>query len=110
MVWVKPQEAPGTIVRPLEYRSYEVDTPTGKQGRNSRHLVPRYPQVQSPTLSTREFSNPLPVNNSLSEDRYSRSPILDTGPSAQRGAETPPTVLRQTRSGRIVKPPDRLDL
>jgi hypothetical protein len=61
-VWVKPQEAPGTIVRPLGQRSYEVETPTGKQRRNRRHLVPRSPQM-TPTGYKDFVANPLPLDN-----------------------------------------------
>lgn len=106
MVWIKPQEVPGTIIRPLGNRSYEVETPTGKQRRNRRHFAIRSPHM--PTTGTKDFiTSTLPHEDT--EVCNPEPTEMDTGPATQEPA---PPAHRQTvtRSGRVVKPPNRLDL
>ena len=59
-VWVMPSGVPGTVVRSLPFRSYEVQTPSGRQRRNQRHLIPREHMLK-PHVSFRDFreANPL---------------------------------------------------
>ena len=57
-VWVKPSGAPGTVVQSFPFRSYEVQTPSGRQRRNRRYLVPRELKPRSPCRVPRE-ANPL---------------------------------------------------
>ena len=80
LVYIPDNERQGTIIEESSTRSYTVQTPEGTYRRNRRHLVP---------LPTTE-------NNTEAE------------------ANDPPDILpdgvSRTRSGRISKPPNRLNL
>lgn len=105
-VWVRPQGAPGTIVKTLPYRSYEVRTPTGIQRRNRRQLVQRdlqpQPELKPPTIDSSILVNPTAPNAN------EWGPIDITLPQLPNNAA--PDNFYITRSGRISRPPDRLDL
>ena len=80
LVYIPDNAREGTVVEESSPRSYIVQTPEGTYRRNRRHLVPL------PNASNSENTNN----------------VLDT-------PDRLPGVLR-TRSGRISKPPDKLNL
>ncbi|XP_030838389.1 uncharacterized protein LOC115922824 [Strongylocentrotus purpuratus] len=88
------------IVRSVQdrNRSYQIETETGEiRRRNRRHLrlVPRQQQAES---------IPLPTQDDCELD--------DTAEATEQPAseESSNTLSTRTRSGRVIKPPDRLNL
>lgn len=120
-VWVKePKESEAVVVKPLSPRSYEVQTPGGRLRRNRRHLNRRSGETTPPkkinlavpsTLPTpaetplRLDLAPVPVSVQLPQN--AKQGISQ--PSERESAPKTETFLT-TRSGRISKPPVRMDL
>ena len=128
-VWVKPTQTPGTILKSLPNRSYEVETPNGRQRRNRRLLIPRDPNPEKPRLAPKNLSSLIPANPKSEDDPDPDSgihtddpdvvPVGNPEPCPGAGAmkmpasrvNTPPDQpVQMTRSGRTIKPPQRLDL
>ena len=86
-VWLPDQQSAGRVVAENAPRSYDVETPAGQYRRNRRHVIP------------------LPVTEPSIEDNQSDNVCSD--PNTSPPANDIDTV--RTRSGRTVKPPDRLD-
>jgi hypothetical protein len=142
-VWVKPAQSPGTVIRSLPNRDYEVQTPHGPQRRNRRLLIPRDPSAETPRPVPRALSSRIPTQTHPDPDSNQswwdtdNAPMLKT--PAVTGAQSSPSrvmtpvtrpvsspfsgakpatnpvagpnsPVQTTRSGRVVKPPDKLDL
>ena len=86
-VWLPDQQSAGRVVAENAPRSCDVKTPAGQYRRNRRHVIP------------------LPVTKPSIEDNQSNNVCSDLNTSPP--ANDIDTV--RTRSGRTVKPPDRLD-
>ena len=86
-VWLPDQQRAGQVVAENAPRSYDVETPVGQYRRNRRHVIP------------------LPVTEPSIEDNQSDN--VCSAPNTSPPANDIDTV--RTRSGRTVKPPDRLD-
>ena len=80
LVYIPDNERQGTIIEESSTRSYTVQTPEGTYRRNRRHLVP------------------LPTTEN------------DTEAEANDPPDILPDGVSRTRSGRISKPPNRLNL
>jgi hypothetical protein len=114
-VWVKePKESKAEIVKAVGPRSYEVQTPVGKLRRNRRHLnrrrsEPTEPQKINPAVPS-TLPDPADRRRSLDLDQHEPEPSQQQAqpPSPQASQDSKTSVV--TRSGRVVKPPDRLDL
>lgn len=95
-VWVKDLNCPATLLSPAQRpRSFVVETPRGVVQRNRRHLVRFVPDVSQDSKSQE------------GEERTGRSPTSGTF-SVPDSARSP--GLYRTRSGRVVRPPQRLNL
>ena len=129
-VWVKPAQGPGTVIQALPNRDYKVQTPHGLLRRNRRLLMPRDPNPVTPRPVPRALSSLIPTkpypdpDPSLSSwDSTDKAPTMKT-PDASgalytpskgmspvgRPVSSPNPPVQITRSGRVVKAPQRLDL
>lgn len=106
-VWVQDIPCAARVLSPAQRpRSYVVETPRGVVQRNRRHLVPFTPSTPSQPsdfVCTQPATSDRPV------------PVAErtTGDSAEVPSSTRqslPPGIRVTRSGRQVKPPQRLNL
>lgn len=112
--WSPPAVVVGIAKSP---RSYNVQTETGVVRRNRRHLL-RIPRDESEKIDEENGSVPQKPTQSTSAFQNSTQPTsavsLDQEPNLHRRDE-PTTISNnpvgiRTRSGRISKPPDRLNL
>ena len=92
-VWIPELQQQATVVREVAPRSYLVQTPRGRMRRNRQQLT---------LLNTTE-------NISSNESRLVTDSAIPTTPEDNTPHHTPPGVTI-TRSGRVSKPPDRLNL
>ena len=92
-VWIPDKNSPAVVIQKSpQPRSYIFKTQQSLLRRNRRHLIPNPKEIE-------ETAKPLPVG--------SIQPTKETG--STQGVNTPCIVV-QTRSGRGVIPPTRLDL
>ena len=120
-VWVKPQGTPGTVIRPLGDRSYEVATPFGKQRRNRRLLIPRHLEgkvnIKHPkenSLIPKEIALPVMPTDAFESEhetgsRQPATPVLSE-PHVQPLPISKSIDKQYTRYGREIKKPKLLDL
>ena len=92
-VWIPEFQQQATVVREVAPRSYVVQTPRGRMRRNRQQLT---------LLNTTE-------NISSNESRPVTDSAIPTTPEDNIPHRTPPGVTI-TRSGRVSKPPDRLNI
>ena len=118
-VWIKePVEVEAGVVRPIGPRSYAVITPPRLLRRNRRHLnrrrstPPFHPRFNPAVLSTL----PGPVEDNFHMD-LPPAPVKPQATTTQCASLLPPTPSaatshpeQTTRSGRVVKAPQKLDL
>ena len=118
-IWIKePVEVEAEVVRPTGPRSYAVRTPSGLLRRNRRHLnrrrstTPSHPRF-NPAVPSRL---PGPVEDNFQMD-LDPAPVKPQATTAQSASPLPPTPSattshpeQTTRSGRVVKAPQKLDL
>ena len=119
-VWIKePVEVEAEVVRPIGPRSYAVRTPSGLLRRNRRHLnrrrstPPSHPRFNPAVPSTL----PGPVEDNFQMD-LDPAPVKPQATTKQSASPLPPTPSAATshpeqtttRSGRVVKAPQKLDL
>ena len=94
-----------TVLSQVAPRSYTVQTPTGRVRKNRRDLI-LLPEttttVNPPTVNSPTVNSQLDVDINVSPENSTPSPTTPESPTVP-GA----TV---TRSGRISRPPDRLNL
>ena len=111
-VWIRDQDRLGKIQGRTQHpRSFIIETEKGTLRRNRSALVKAEPQSPSKVDKQTTFT-------STARDHAVQDTEEMTGPSKlpSTAAETPmppacsQTAPLQTRPGRIVKPPDRLDL
>ncbi|CAC5421309.1 unnamed protein product [Mytilus coruscus] len=98
-VWVKDQKRRGIIkAESNEPRSYIIETDSGEIRRNRRHFS-NFPEKPDTKISKNTFEtipNEIPIyNNELRDNQTDQSDKSD---------------FYVTKSGRISKPPDKLDL
>ncbi|CAC5366075.1 unnamed protein product [Mytilus coruscus] len=98
-VWVKDQKRQGIIkAESNEPRSYIIETDSGEIRRNRRHFS-NFPEKPDTKISKNTFEtipDEIPIyNNKLEDNQTDQSDKSD---------------LYVTKSGRISKPPDKLDL
>jgi hypothetical protein len=98
-VWIPDRKAAGRVLRETQPRSYLVDTPQGQFRRNRRHLVWEEPLGGASGEEDHDHSN---VKEEPSEGQNNNN--ADGSQSDAKGGEM------ITRSGRQVRPPQRLDL
>lgn len=100
-VWVKDLNCPATLLSPAQRpRSFVVETPRGVVQRNRRHLVRFQPDTTQDSESQERTGHE-------EEERTGRSSISGTF-SVPDSARSPGSY--RTRSGRVVRPPQRLNL
>ena len=118
-VWIKePVEVEAEVARPVGPRSYAVRTPSGLLIRNRTHLnrrrstPPSHPRFNPAVPSTL----PGPVEDNFQMD-LDPSPVKPQATTTQCASLLPPTPSaatshpeQTTRSGRVVKAPQKLDL
>src|SRR5258705_9116831 len=115
--WVTDIRSEGIISRNLpEPRSYLVQTPTGSFRRNRRHII------ASPRPASEEMNPSQPAKDALPQKRdvdlgttTGLQPDAAPPPQEPEGGGVPQQQLPQplyttTRAGRVVRPPERLDL
>ena len=90
-VWLPDQQSTGQVITQDAPRSYNTETPSGQYRRNRHHIIP-LPATESP------------VDNSVN------IPPDNVSPTSETTAPTHDTDTVKTRSGRTVKPPDRLQI
>ncbi|KAK7106504.1 hypothetical protein V1264_017754 [Littorina saxatilis] len=114
-VWLKtPTEKEAVILRPVAPRSYELQTKTGIQRRNRRHLNRRLSDAPTPKQSPDKASTTIPTDAGRPGHRGEDGGFPDPS-SEQRETDSPSEGLPKerpvtTRSGRVVKRPNILDL
>ena len=99
-----------TVLSQVAPRSYTVQTPTGRVRRNRRDLIllpettptVNPPTVNSPTVNSPTVNSPLDVDINVSPENSTPSP------TTPESLTVPGATV--TRSGRISRPPDRLNL
>ena len=104
-VWIPQFQRNATVLSQVAPRSYTVQTPTGRVRRNRRDLIllpETTPTVNPPTGNSPTVNSPLDVDINVSPENSTPSPTTPESPTVPRA-----TV---TRSGRISRPPDRLNL
>ncbi|XP_054706630.1 uncharacterized protein K02A2.6-like [Uloborus diversus] len=99
-VWIPDSKTAGIIASPAKTpRSYNVLTPRDEIRRNRQHLIP----MPEPEETEETINVPEAATEAL-ETVFPETPPIQDCP-------TPKTIThKQTRSGRVVKPPERLDL
>ena len=104
-IWLPDQQSEGQVISEDTPRSYNVETPNGIYRRNRRHIIPM-PDTEP---SVKDNANSQ-FNNDISdlETPESTSPTNDTD-TPESTSPTNDTDTVKTRSGRTVKPPNRLD-
>lgn len=102
-VWVRDMKVPATINhQDSTPRSYIATTPSGTTlRRNRRDLIPLTPCASDTTASSL-----TPLLSQSSPQAAFQRPVRSQ-PTAPQTSEKPPVV---TRSGRAIKPPQRLDI
>ena len=91
-VWIPEFQQQATVLRKVAPRSYLVQTPRGRMGRNRQHLTLLNTTRNTPSNESR------PVTDS----------VIPTSP--EDIPHHTPSGVTITRSGRVSKPPDRLNL
>ncbi|KAL8585134.1 hypothetical protein ACOMHN_013150 [Nucella lapillus] len=118
-VWIKaPKDSEAVVVKPVSPRSIEVDTSNGRRKQNRRHLNQR----RSSWMPTPRVNPAIPATlpsgaeNRILLDFNPELDVLQQPVTADKSAPLPlvktqnnPTVVI-TRSGRVVKPPEKMDL
>ena len=114
-MWIKtPTEKEAVVIRPVAPRSYQLQTKTGVQRRNRRHLNVRRSGVPAAKQPADKMSTILPpeVGRPTHSGENGNIPA-DSLPSPEPTSPCAVSHDKQTvttRSGRIIKKPDILDL
>jgi transposase InsO family protein len=108
-VWIPDLQTEATVVDVLPFRSYQLRTTAGniirRNGRALRHPLPTPP----PTTTIDASPTTPPVNNRC-RVREGRPPQELPPPQRQQRQRQGPASTGATRSGRVIRRPDRLDL
>jgi hypothetical protein len=109
-VWIPDRQEQGRVIAESSPRSYTVSTPTQTVRRNRRHLIPD--PIEDSEESTMQAIPPHPpVNSDTSSVSTSGSSAASPMRSLTNQVETPNDEQKTvTRSGRVSRPPERLDL
>ena len=113
-VYVKNLSVDGKVVREANRpRSYVIDTPRGRVERNRRHLAKLNSYVHAPTQNLTENQTfEIPENPSNDSPYAAVETNLDP-PLSQVYSENENMITNEhyiTRSGRLSKAPDKLNL
>ena len=104
-VWIKtPKDHTGTIQQEMSPRSYLVKTEQGLQRRNRRQMTKRQDVPQEAVTQHHRATSTIPP-----PQPERREPLTPSIIEEEEGNDTD-NPIRQTRSGRKIIPPDRLDL
>ncbi|CAG7730844.1 unnamed protein product [Allacma fusca] len=128
MLWVKDRRSWGVVDQKAETpRSYIITTPDGSYRRNSSFLV-RTHRVVAPSQSLSKVKSPSPAKPVVTSPHASnttpvKSPVVKTTTPEAPASKSIKTVqkpimvkpysepgVKTTRSGRVVKPPPKLNL
>jgi hypothetical protein len=122
-VWLPDKKERGRVISETQPRSYTVETPTRMLRRNRRHLnlLPIDQSSQQPFISEGAdqglpFTEPeidKPISTTITSDVSSGSSFAATTQSESSNVEQSPSSAQDkitTRSGRVVRPPEKLDL
>ena len=113
LVWIRDQDRHGKVVEKAQSpRSYVVQTEQGNVRRNRSALIntPNAQMECPPMNENAEIPNPPEANPRTPVTTSNPSTTPTTGTLDTKNMPTNPVVEMKTHSGRIVKPPVRLDL
>nr|XP_054775152.1 uncharacterized protein LOC129283335 [Lytechinus pictus] len=109
LVWIHDQSRYGRVIqKAIQPRSYHVQTEHGTIRRNRKALISIQDQAKT---TVPDPSSDVPTSpDDPDGEPDTLQPTQQTGPSQQGASPTRGMTETRTRSGRLVKPPNRLSL
>nr|XP_054749950.1 uncharacterized protein K02A2.6-like [Lytechinus pictus] len=109
LVWIRDQSRYGRVIqKAIQPRSYHVQTEHGTIRRNRKALISIRDQAKT---TVPDPSSDVPTSpDDPDGEPDTLQPTQQTGPSQQSASPTRGMTETRTRSGRLVKPPNRLSL